>query len=239
MSTINYQTEVVITEGTKLDIGWLMRGTRTPASYILTVGTAAVLNDEVLSVTSSVDNLLIQAGTKLSFGNQIVIVTTDTIVDATTPTDLPIRALGAPIAANATATTRALLTVLGLTDASPSGETQVEDTSNFLSGFGNEGVIVGVNRTVQCSGNVIVGDRAMDRIIKPLILDDEKARREIYADLQLPSGERYQGAAKIQSFSSPSANRSIQKFQFQLMFQGLSFKHTPATTYAAIAQDAA
>lgn len=240
MSTnINYQSEVVVTEGVKLDIGWLVKGSRTPSVYTLTLGTASVLGDETLSVTASTDNLLIQAGTILPFGLQKVIVTDDTLIDATIATILPVRAITAPIAANATALTKALLTVLGLTEASPNAQTQDVDVTNFLSGFGNEKVTTGVDRTVQCGGHVIVGDRAMDTIIKPLILDDEKVRREIYAELVLPSGERFVGAAKVGNFTTSLALRDVQKFTFQAMFQGRSFVHTPATAYVSIAQDLA
>ena len=236
--SINYQSEVILTEGVKLDIGWLPKGLRVAPTYTITATAAAAIGDESITVTASIDNLLLQAGTILPFGAQKVIVTDDTVVDSATDTNLPVRELTAAIADNDTAVTKALLTVLGLTEASPNAETQTEDTTNFLSGFGQENVIVGANRMVQCSGNVIVGDRAMDTILKPLSLDDEKVRREIWAELVMPSGEKFVGAAKVGSLSNSVSLRSIQKFSFQLMFQGLSFKHTPATTYAAIAQDA-
>lgn len=237
MSNINYQSEVVLTEGVKLDIGWLPRGSRIAPSYTLTATSAAPIGAEELLVTSNIDNLFIQAGTILPFGLSRAVVLTDTFVDATTPTELPVRELRTAIAANATARTLALLTVLGLTEASPNAETQTEDTTNFLSGFGQENVVVGANRTVQCSGNIIVGDRAMDTILKPMILEDDKVRGEIWAELVMPSGEKFEGAAKISNFSSSVSLRSIQKFSFSLMFQGLSFRHTAATEYVATAQD--
>lgn len=239
MPSILYPTQVVVTEGVKLDIGWLSLNSRTPQSYILTADAAAAINDEEIAVTSSIDNLLIQAGTKLTFGSQTVQVAIDAVVDSATATTLVLaNPLTAAIAAADEAETKALLTVLGLTEGSPNAESQTVDKTNFLSGFGQEMVVTGLNRTVQCSGNTVIGCRATDRILKQVSMNDEKARREIYAELNMPSGERFEGAAIVQSYNTTVGLRDIQKYSFQLVFQGLSFKHTPATVYTAVAQDA-
>jgi Phage tail tube protein len=238
MPNILYPSEVILTEGTKLDLGWLIQGTRVPVVYTLTVGTAAVAGDTQLLITSNVDNVLIQAGTKLVYGSETIVANADALIDQTVPTPLLLnKPLVGAIAAAATTTTKALLTVLGLKEASPQGQTQTVDVSNFLSGFGQENVVTGINRTLTCSGFVIKGDRATDRIIKQLILNDEKARREVYAELNLPSGERYEGAAKIENYNTTTNVRNVQEFSFSLMFQGASFAHTPATIYTPVAQD--
>lgn len=235
---INYPSAVVITEGVKLDIGWLAQGSRIPTDYTIETDAAAVVGDDQISVTSSTDDLLLQAGSRLLFGTQTLVVANDVVVDSATPTILDLRdPLTAAIAANATAQTKALLTVLGLTEASPNNESQTVDATNFLSGFGQEMVVTGLNRTIQCSGNVIVGCRATDRIIKQIAMNDERARREIWAELIMPSGEKFEGASIFQSYNTTVGIRDIQKFSFQVVFQGSSYKHTPATVYTAVAQD--
>jgi hypothetical protein len=242
MPQILYPSEVILTEGTKLDIGWLQPGTRIPAEYTLqNAGVNALGSTQISLKTTGGDpnNLLIQAGTVLSFtAGATVIVAQDVIFpQSNIPTLVSIQK---PLSHNINAdfaVTKALLTVVGLKEASPQGQTQTVDVSNFLSGFGQENVVTGVNRTLTCSGFVIKGDRATDRIIKQLILNDEKARREIYAELTLPSGERYEGAAKIENYNTTTNVRNVQEFSFSLMFQGASFKHTPATTYTPVAQD--
>jgi Phage tail tube protein len=235
MPNILYPSEVILTEGTKLDLGWLIQGTRVPVTYTLTVDSTS---SDSAELTSNIDNLLLQAGTKLDFNGEVVTVAADVVVDQTIATIVQFsKPFITPIAVGATAETKALMTVLGLKEASPQGQTQTVDVSNFLSGFGQENVVTGVNRTLTCSGFVIKGDRATDRIIKQLILNDEKARREVYAELNLPSGERYEGAAKIENYNTTTNVRNVQEFSFSLMFQGASFVHTPATNYTPVAQD--
>lgn len=235
---INYKSAVVITEGLTLRVGKLGTNIRTPQTYTLTNTTLANIGATALTVTASggdltgTDDLYIAAGTKLTFGAVSVIVADDTIVDQVTGTTLNLSvALGASIAANATATTRALVPVLGLTEASPNNETTTIDTTSFLSGFGQESVVTGVNRTFQCSGNRIQGDRAMDKLVMPLILDDSQARNEIFFELMLPSGEKFEGAGKVMNLNFTAGLRDIVKFSFQLQGQGLSYVYTPSTTY--------
>jgi Phage tail tube protein len=242
MPQILYPSEVILTEGTKLDLGWLQTGTRVPVTYALSVvstATAGSTQVSLQSVSFSPSNILIQAGTVLPFVTGTIVVAQDVIfTQAETSTLVSIsKPLSAPLSASDLAQTKALLTVLGLKEASPQGQTQTVDVSNFLSGFGQENVVTGVNRTLTCSGFVIKGDRATDRIIKQLILNDEKARREVYAELNLPSGERYEGAAKIENYNTTTNVRNVQEFSFSLMFQGASFVHTPATEYTPVAQD--
>ncbi|MBE9178598.1 hypothetical protein IQ268_08505 [Oculatella sp. LEGE 06141] len=235
---INYASAVVITEGTKLLVGKLATNSRVPAQYTLTTTTLANSGAVALSVTASGgnlqanDDLYIAAGSSLTFGAVSVIVRDDAIVDQTTPTTLNLLApTSANIASGATTSTRALLPLLGLTEASPSAETTTVDVTNFLSGFGQESVVTGINRNFQCSGNRIQGDRAMDKIVAPLILDDSQARNEIYFELLLPSGEKFEGAGKVMNLNFSAALRDIVKYTFQLQGQGLSYVYTPAVSY--------
>ncbi|MBD3882177.1 hypothetical protein IFO70_10440 [Phormidium tenue FACHB-886] len=233
-----YNSKTILTAGTKLFVAKLAENQRKPVEYTVTNTAAATIGaDELtLDVTggdlAAGKSLFLAAGLELTYGTTLVEVALDTIVPFGTATAVPVEPVKAAVPASTASQTYAMLPLLGVTEANPGNESQTEDITNFLSGFGQEMNVTGINRNFQVGGFKIKGDRAMDNIVIPLSANDERAGEEIYALLQLESGDKFRGAAKVSSLNFANGVRASVKYSFQLMIQGTSYKYENGVAYA-------
>jgi len=99
-------------------------------------------------------------------------------------------------------------------------ETQV-DTTHFGSGSGTEAAIVRFNRSYSASGIALIGDEALERIVKRVAgFDNAFLGREVYAIATTSDGEAIEGAAKIMALNLPANQNEVKKYSFTLMYQG-------------------
>jgi hypothetical protein len=99
-------------------------------------------------------------------------------------------------------------------------ETQV-DTTHFGSGAGTEAAIVRFNRSYSASGIALIGDEALERIVKRVAgFDNAFLGREVYAIATTSDGEAIEGAAKIMALNLPANQNEVKKYSFTLMYQG-------------------
>ena len=99
-------------------------------------------------------------------------------------------------------------------------ETQV-DTTHFGSGAGTEAAIVRFNRSYSASGIALIGDEALERIVKRVAgFDNAFLGREVYAVSTTSDGESIHGVAKIMALNLPANQNEVKKYSFTLMYQG-------------------
>lgn len=173
----------------------------------------------------------LDAGEVLSIGGTSVTLTDQAPIGSRI---LFCRALTAAVTANATATTLGLVNLVGCTDASPSSAPKTIDTTNYLSGVGVEMATIGTNRTLNVTFNEIQGDLG-GIIIKNILFNNAYYNSEIYAVVQRPNGEKYEGAAIVTSGDGQAPVQEKVTRSAAMQFQGSSFTYTPPTSDATTA----
>lgn len=166
----------------------------------------------------------LDVGEILTFGAVTVTVTDFAPIGSTVVDILPLPSL---LTAGATATTLALLQLVGVVDCTPNSAPKTVDITNYTSGVGNEMVVTAVSKTMNMTFNRIVGDRGGIEIMK-LLYDNSFYNREIYAQLIRPFDGTYEGAAIVTQGDQQSGIQDLVKQTANLQFQGVSFKYTPA-----------
>lgn len=226
-----------VSAGTILRIGNIPAGGNTPTQYTITAAANITLNATTASLSANVavtlqhEDVLNFGGTKIQINIADGAGLTDSIEIGTTSTSVPIKPAPAAVTSAATATTYALRQVLGITDAAPSLQPQTVDTTDMKSGFGQSNVVVGVNRSIACSGFRVVGDRAMYEIIMPYLTNDTTIRDLLWAELVLPNGDTHSGPCRITDGGAQNQVRNPLQYNFTLTFEG--------NTYNYVAGDAA
>lgn len=226
----------VILQNTTLDVLLLPKNSRVPTKKVLTLATAALEGATTLSLQVDATTVDLKAGTSLSFavtGGRRHAVIVDDVTVATTATDVNVLALNQAIAINATADYYVgLQPVYGLQDFSLQSQDQSVDTTNSLSGNGTEMALVRSGKTFNCSVIAVPNDRGFNDIIKKVALSQGFFGREIWACLNMPDGELYRGAAKVQNFNAPGNQNEVKRGSFDLTYMGSSFEYLPAYVFA-------
>lgn len=203
-------------------VGGVIITNRTPPVYTITTSAAALINAESLAVNAT--TVLLDAGTLLKFGSITAILSNAADVGATTLQTLP---LSGGIASAATATTKALVFVVGCTEANVSPQIKNSDNTTYLSGLGMEKVTVGNAKTMALNFNLIYGDRG-GLLLRKIAYNEAYAGREFYFNLLFPSGEAHAGVALLESASPQNPVQEKRSFACTAQVQGTSYVHTSA-----------
>lgn len=195
------------------------------ANTVFTYSPGALTQGSTLLSVSSLP-VLIDTGTKLTFGGQTLTVTGRSPAGAT---QLRVSAIQTAITANTTATTRGLFTVAGLTsNPAPSPTPKLVETTNFLSGIGKEQVVAGIDATITANFNIIVGDLGGELILE-LLRDKTQYNREIFFEVEYEDGEKHEGAAIVTAGSEQGEVQDKRMIQATLQVQGNSYVYTKST----------
>jgi hypothetical protein len=230
--TINRPSIVETTIGITFQIGELPTQTvgnvivsnRTPTTYTITCGANASQNAESLTVSAT--PVLLDAGTLLTFGNVTATLSNAAAAGATTLQTLP---LPGAIANGATATTKALVFVVGCSNAVINPQIKNSDTTTYLSGLGMEKVTVGNAKTMNLDFNLVYGDRG-GAILRRIAYDKTYVGREFYFYLLYPSGEAHEGVALLESATPTNPVQEKRSFSCAAQIQGDTYIYTPSTT---------
>lgn len=168
--------------------------------------------------------VFLDAGEVLSFGAVKVILTDSAPAGSTLLFCVP---LAAALTAALSATTRALLTVVGATNATPVSSPKTTDATTYLSGTGVEMVTVGTNRTLNLSFNRVVGDMG-GNVLMQILYENSLFDREVWAEVVRPNGEKYEGACLVTSGNQTAPVQEKITQEANMQFQGDSFIFTPA-----------
>ena len=208
---------------------------RSITKITVTNATAAAVNATTLSL-SAASSLVLKAGNALSFinpsgtgtfGRQQVLIMQDITLTATAA-NVAVAPLKRAIAAANTASFPTNMTPLaGIQQMDFNNQETMVDTTSFGSGSGTEGIIVRVQRQLTVNGISLIGDPALETIIKPVGgLTSALMGREVYAIATKPNGEIFEGAAMISALNFPANQNEVDKYSFTLTFQGNSFAWT-------------
>ena len=190
---------------------------------------ANAIGNTLLSVSPT--PTFLDSGEILTFGTSKAVVVDQSPVNSTL---IQVAPLAAAVTPSSTATTKALLAVVGATDASPSSAPKTTDTTNYLSGAGMEMATIGTNRTLNVTFNEIEGDLG-GIIIKQILFNDIHYNREIYAVVSRPNGEQYEGAAIVTQGDGQAPVQEKVTRTANMQFQGSSFIYTPPTADVTVA----
>lgn len=171
----------------------------------------------------------LDAGDVLVFtGNNRVTISDYCPAGTTVLETLPTTAL---LTAGNTATTNALSTIASVTQANPSPERKIVETTSFASGTGMERIATATGQTINLQYQIVRGSGELrDRggeILTSIIYDPAFFNREIFVRLTRQDGT-YQGAAMVTDAPQQGdiQDRVIQTCNLQC--QGVSFQRIAA-----------
>jgi predicted secreted protein len=201
LSIINYQLinmarelrdeDYLVANGTILSVIGLPVGTSIPAVYTITTTAAAVIAAIVVAVTATTVKLY--ADTTLKFGTQVVTLTADAAIGATS---LAVAPLTAAIASGATASTNALIPVYSVASADTQVGDNIINSRNFLSGLWQTKTVTMRDASIACSGSFVRNDPGFEAIRTAAT-----SRSKLYFELVEPDGTGDKGSAFITNYS--------------------------------------
>ena len=249
--TVPYQTTLGVTVAIQkapiVVVGGLNLSQHTLPDYQVSVATAAAINDETISITltsppAGVTNVYLDAGTVLAFPGATstsppinVVLAAEVIIGATAVSvaTLPIPAV---IAAAAIAKTKALLFLPGCRNAIVTPTIKVEDTTNYTSGTGMEGVVTGNSKKSSMEVDLVYGSLSHDILLSMLYADSDIGRHA-YLDILFPSGERHQGYALMTTATPAGQVQAKRAVTCEWQFQGQCYDYTPAPVTKPVASN--
>ena len=227
-TSIEYANATLVTTGMQLRFNPLPFGVRIPTKYTITTTAAAIVGAETLAVTALPAKLW--CGDVLVFNSGgTATVARDTAIAGTSLKVVP---LTTPIATGATAQTTASV-YAAVTEASPNASPKIEDVTNSLSGTGYEGATVASNQQLSLTMDRVSGSPG-NKLLLDILYKPEHLKREIYAGLVFPNGEKYQGACIPTTGSQSGAVQAKRTMQVNLQFQGCSFEFVQGTDAAVV-----
>lgn len=215
-------TNEVLTAGAQLFVASLASATSPrplePVVITFTADAAAASEDTSISLTHNQAStaVIVRQGMVLYFGAVKAVITAETsIASGSSATSVPVEALSASIAEDATATSWNLLRVLSPSDIPNTSTDTMVDRKDLT--FGLQGSQVKVGTTFEPQVTVIrnPNERALDQIIYPA----SNGAQSIFAHIVYPGGLHVWGSTKVSNFTLPNAINEIQRPQFTLNFQ--------------------
>jgi predicted secreted protein len=183
--------DYLLANGTMLSVIALPPGTSTPTAYTITTTAAAVALAIAIAVTATTVKLY--ADTTLKFGTQVVTLTADAAIGATS---LAVAPLTAAIASGATASTNALIPVYSVASSDTQIGDNVINSRNFLSGLWQTKTVTMRDASIACSGTFVLNDPGFQTIRAVA-----KSRNKLYFELVEPDGTGDKGSAFITNYS--------------------------------------
>ncbi len=191
------------------------------------LATATQLNYDVGALTANSTLLpvaalpvLLDVGDRLTFGSQTLRVTGRSPAGAI---QLRVSAIVTTITSGATASTKGLLAVAGVTSSPvPSPEPKVIETTNLLSGIGKEQQVTGVSHTMKVMLDLIKGNLGGD-VITDILRDKTKYKKEVYFELTMEDGELHYGVAIPTAGPESGELQDKRKMDITMQIQGLTY----------------
>lgn len=209
----------------------LPANSRTPTTYVLTLGTAPTANDTEITVATIVPApsaqapLLLEDGAQLSFGGKVVTVQNDvpgdTVQTITTGSSVtiktkPILAADLPTTGS-TATSKNLLELLGVQNMDYNRSSNLISIRSQKSGLGNEQRTTMINYAFSVSGWIHQKDQCFSKVIEPAFSQS----REVYAEVSLANGLTVSGVFGVSNLNIPIQLDQVLQMSFELYAQGV------------------
>lgn len=211
-------------------VGGINVSEHTLPTYTISTDAITLGDEEVLLTLTSppagVTEVDLDVGTILTFGTTKITLAEAVTVSTTGET---VATLPAPatVAANATATTKALLFLPGCRSAIVTPTIKTEDVTNYLSGVGMEMLTVGNSKKVSMELDLVYNSKAHD-IVLSMMYADADIGREAYLDVLFPSGERHEGYALMTTSTPAGGVQAKRSVTLEWQFQGGCYTYTPA-----------
>ena len=213
-------------QGSLLLVGKLNNCADEPDVIVITNTAAAAIDDVQLTVSSNATIAqgapTLRKGSILHFGTSKAVVTADTVVAITGTTVVPVEKLTAIIAANATASTWALLRVLAPQTLPINEESSTTDTTDLTNGLQGSEVVT----KLMLNPSVQVINRFDDRAVNDIIRKAAKVGGTIYTAFALSDTSHVFGRAVVSGFNLEFAQSDISKPTFNLLMQAPYFSYT-------------
>lgn len=233
-----FPSNPVVANGARLLIAKVDEGDVTPPPSVISVEAAALANATSVSLSADVavvlpDDFILQfSPTKVA---RIRLASSDTVSIGTSATTVATFPLPVALTDTDTVTVYPYRELLGITDLSPPMQPQTVDSTDMRSGFGQSNVVVGVNRTLNVTGNRILGDRCHAEIIMPYLTDDVEIQKFLYAQARLANGDVMEGLVRITDGGATGQVRTLQTYNYTLTFQGNAFDYSNPREAALLA----
>ncbi|XHX80947.1 MAG: hypothetical protein RBJ76_13745 [Stenomitos frigidus ULC029] len=196
---------------------------RTPTQYTITNTAAVSLNATSMLLTAAgfvapATSVLLQAGTILTFGAVQVTVLADVTLNGTA-VSVPIAAATATIAMSVTATTYALLSILGGDSADLNVTDKEVSTRGFDSGIFDDARKVMIGAEIPWSNVYRLGDPGIDQVIEPAALS-ALATQEVFVTIVYPDGKYRSAACFIKGYKEGNKLDDIRRLSWTFRIVG-------------------
>lgn len=241
MVAFNIATGGISLIGTTMQGLIVPRGSRSPASVIVTAAAAVAEGATSISATAATAGTIIRAGQALVFSpasptgvtSRSFAVVSATTTLGTTANPLPIFPLRNAIAANSTASVvTGLVPIFGLQEFGLQGQSTTVDITGTDSGAATE--VLRIRDSREFSINLIErnADVGLGTVIKPLLFNPAFADREMWMELVMPQGEMHRGATMLTNPNKPGNQNEVGRLSFTATIQGNSYQYTDGWIYA-------
>jgi hypothetical protein len=185
--------------------------------------------------TSPVTSVFLDVGTVLDFPGtgltRVKVILAEAATVSGTAALFDCLPVSAAIAAAAVARTKALLFIEGCRSAIITPTIKIEDTTNYLSGKGMEGVNTGNSKKINMELDLVYNSRSHD-IILDMLYGYNDSGREAYLDVVFPSGERHEGYCLLMTGTPTGAVQAKRSFTLEWQVQGECYDYTKAVIAA-------
>jgi hypothetical protein len=204
-------SNVVQTSGSIILVQSLTADAQEPDIATISIDTAPIIGDEEISLESDIDVVLRQ-GTRLHFGADVVVVSSNTELEADTPVLVPVEEL--TVVPTGTAETWGLLRLLSPQALPLTSDSTNVDRKDYT--FGLQGSEVKTRVNLNSSVQIInqVTDRAFWEVVHPAGLGSNNIFSMI-----VTNAEHAFGAAQVTSLTDDNALDEISRPSFDLLFQ--------------------
>lgn len=204
-------TEVVRNTSTRIEMVVLPENLRVPANFSVTTAGTNLINAVVVTVTAT--PIKLDAGTRLLFGAQTVILAADAALGATSLT--PLTPLSAAITAGVVASTIAPRMLTGASTGSLKFSSDAVDTSGFGDGITKEMMKVSAGWAIDVSG-IYTRNAAVTEVLYPLGSNGPMSVRESFLRVIYGDGTVDSGVCQVMNYSEEFALRDAKKFSCTL-----------------------
>lgn len=249
-----YSEDNIVATGSRIEVAAIAFGSKAPARFVVTVGTAGAENDTTLELSADVE-MEIRDGHRIDFadGSYAIVAlpitsTADIFTITTTPVAVPVQPLAGAVTTATTAVTKyrdmgfenkavdnlpyifPYRLILGPTNISTVPTSETVDATDLNSGFGVNTTIVGNRVETSIDLNRKYRDRGFREVIDPIVhdLQGNDIQRLVWKRVTEADGTVYEGPTRCVLSGKSNSSRQLMTSSLTLTFEGSSYSYIPS-----------
>ena len=210
----------ILNAGSQLLVAPLRDCALSPTEYTVEADAAVAINDisatlVVAAPTAVGTSVTLRKGSRLTFGTSVIVIAEDAVVGLT-PVAVAIEPAAAAVAANATAITYGMLSVLSATNIPIDNQSTMVNRTDLQSGIQGSEVKTKIMMTSQIEIITRPDDRAFWQVMFPAAQNND----DIFALIIRGQDQRHAwGRAKVANLTDPGQIEEINRVTVSINFQ--------------------